>query len=61
MEITQNFVKLEEGVPKSGYLIQNSKAYYGYAIKNTGSLLVEVSDNNENCAELYVSSMEYPD
>jgi hypothetical protein len=42
-------------------LIENSKAYYGYTIKNSGSLLVEVSDNNLNCAELYLSSLEYPD
>jgi hypothetical protein len=40
IEVTQNFLQLEEGVPKTGYLVENSKAYYGFTIKSPGSMLV---------------------
>ena len=52
---------LEDGHRKSNYLSQNSKAYYGYNAKTKGLIIVEVSDNNMNCAEIYMSSSEYPD
>lgn len=52
---------LEEGFKKQNYLTQNSKAFYGYKAKQKGSIVVEVSDNNMDCAEIYMSSKEYPD
>lgn len=52
---------LEEGQRKQNYLTQFSKAYYGYKAKTKGTIYVEVSDNNMNCAELYISKNEYPD
>lgn len=61
IEVTQNFFFLEEASPKSNYLAANSKAYYGFKIKQSGTLLIELSDNNLGCSELYLSSSEYPD
>lgn len=55
IEVTQNYAVLDEGVPKSGYLVKDSKAFYGFNIKADGNLLVEVSDNNNNCAIIYLS------
>jgi hypothetical protein len=52
---------LEEGKRKQNYLTQYSKAFYGYKAKTKGMIYVELSDNNLNCAELYISNKEYPD
>lgn len=52
---------LEEGKRKQNYLTQYSKAFYGYKAKAKGIIYVELSDNNMNCAELYISNKEYPD
>jgi hypothetical protein len=52
---------LEDGVHRQGYLLGNSKDFYGFTTKKEGTLVIEVTDNNRNCAELYLSSTEYPD
>jgi len=40
IEVTQNFVHLDEGSQKKGYLVQNSKAYYSFNTKKAGTLLI---------------------
>lgn len=61
IEVTQNFVTLEDGVSKKNYLMEDSMAYYGFEAKRQGEILVELSDNNINCADLYMSHSEFPD
>lgn len=61
IEVSQNFFMLEEGKKKQNFLTQYSKAFYGYKAKGEGMVVVEVSDNNMDCAELYISNKEYPD
>ena len=61
IEVSQNFIHLEDGVARKDYLIKDSMAYYGYDAKKKGFVLVELSDNNANCAEIYISHNEFPD
>ena len=61
LEVTQNFVQLEEGRPQQGYLVENSKKYYGFTTRGKGTLFIQVADNNLKCAEIYLSNYEYPD
>ena len=61
IEVTQNFMMLEEAVPMSHYLSANSMGYFGYEARKKGVIMVELSDNNRDCAELYISHNEFPD
>ena len=52
---------LKDHIPYENALAKDSMAYYSYINSvDNGTVIVEVSDNNQNCARIYYSTTNFP-
>jgi hypothetical protein len=61
LEVTQNYVVLEEHKMRDDFLNKDAISYYSFFNKESlNSILVETSDNNQKCTKIMLSDREYP-
>lgn len=60
IEVTQNSMILKDNQNIENHLYEGSIAHYEYEVsKDESNVIVEVSDCNKNCAQIYFSDKEY--